>query len=148
MAAAQRPPSRNSRGDRVRAFVDGELTPVINDYWERAPFPFPLIPRIAELDVIGTTINGYGCPGLSPLAAGLVSREMSRGDGSINTFIGVQSNLAMGTIALLGSQEQKRRWLTEMARLKRMGAFALTAPEHGSDSVALDTTARRDGAAL
>ena len=131
--------------DRVRAFVDAELTPVINGYWERAQFPFPLIPRIADLGVIGTTIDGYGCPGLSPLAAGLVSLEMSRGDGSINTFIGVQSNLAMGTIALLGSQEQKRRWLPGMAALNQIGAFALTEPEHGSDSVALETTARRDG---
>jgi glutaryl-CoA dehydrogenase len=131
--------------DRVRAFVDAELTPVINDYWERAQFPFPLISRIAELGVVGGTVDGYGCPGLSPLAVGLVSMEMSRGDGSVNTFVGVQSNLAMGTIARLGSEEQKQRWLPAMATLDRIGAFALTEPRHGSDSVALETTASRHG---
>ncbi|MGO8887673.1 MAG: acyl-CoA dehydrogenase family protein [Streptosporangiaceae bacterium] len=75
----------------------------------------------------------------------MVALEMSRGDGSINTFIGVQSGLAMGSIALLGSEEQKRRWLPAMAALRLVGAFALTEPEHGSDSVRLETTGRRDG---
>jgi glutaryl-CoA dehydrogenase len=134
--------------DRVRAFVDAEVLPVINDYWDRAEFPFPLVPRLAELGVVGGTIDGYGCPGLSPLAAGMVTREMSRGDGSVNTFLGVQTGLAMGSIALLGSEEQKRRWLPAMAALDKVGAFALTEPAHGSDSVALETTVRRDGDAL
>ena len=132
--------------DRVRTFVDTELLPVINDYWDRADFPFELVPKIAKLGIIGTTIDGYGCPGMSRLAAGMVAREMSRGDGSINTFIGVQSGLAMGTIGLLGSEEQKQRWLPAMATLDAIGAFALTEPDHGSDSVRLETTARRDGA--
>ena len=131
--------------DRVRKFVDTELLPVINDYWDRAEFPFPLVPRIAELGIIGSTISGYECPGLSRLAAGMVTLEMSRGDGSVNTFIGVQSGLAMGSIALLGSEEQKQRWLPGMAALDKIGAFGLTEPEHGSDSVALETSARRDG---
>ena len=131
--------------DRVRTFVDTELLPVINDYWDRADFPFELVPKIAKLGIIGTTIDGYGCPGMSRLAAGMVAREMSRGDGSINTFIGVQSGLAMGTIGLLGSEEQKQRWLPAMATLDAIGAFALTEPGHGSDSVRLETTARRDG---
>jgi glutaryl-CoA dehydrogenase len=131
--------------DRVRAFVDAEVIPVINGYWDKAEFPFALIPRIARLGIIGTTIQGYGCPGLSRLAAGLVTREMSRGDGSVNTFIGVHSGLAMGAIDLLGSAEQKQRWLPAMARLDKIGAFALTEPNHGSDSVALEATARRDG---
>jgi glutaryl-CoA dehydrogenase len=131
--------------DRVRKFVDTELLPVINDYWDRAEFPFPLVPKIAELGIIGSTIEGYECPGLSRLAAGMVTVEMSRGDGSVNTFIGVQSGLAMGSIALLGSEEQKQRWLPAMAALDKIGAFGLTEPEHGSDSVALETSARRDG---
>lgn len=131
--------------DRVRAFVDARVTPVINDYWEKAEFPFALIPEIAELGVIGGTIEGYGCPAMSPLAAGVLIREMARGDGSINTFIGVQTGLSMGTIALLGSEEQKQRWLPDMAELNKVGAFALTEPDHGSDSVALETSARRDG---
>ncbi len=131
--------------DRVRAFVDAEVLPVINDYWDRAEFPFPLVPKIAQLGVVGGTISDYGCPGLSRLAAGMVTREMSRGDGSVNTFLGVQSGLAMGSIAMLGSEEQKQRWLPAMAALDKIGAFALTEPGHGSDAVRLETTARRDG---
>ena len=82
---------------------------------------------------------------MSPLARGLVNMELHRGDGSLGTFLGVQSGLAMKAIAMLGSEEQKQRWLPAMARLDTIGAFALTEPEHGSDSVALETSARRDG---
>jgi glutaryl-CoA dehydrogenase len=131
--------------DRVRSFVDADVVPVINDYWERAEFPFDLVPKLASLRIAGSTIEGYGCPGLSRLAAGVLAREMSRGDGSVNTFLGVQSGLAMGSIALLGSEEQKQRWLPDMAALRAVGAFALTEPEHGSDAVRLETSARRDG---
>jgi glutaryl-CoA dehydrogenase len=82
---------------------------------------------------------------MTPLARGLVNMELHRGDGSLGTFLGVQSGLAMKSIALLGSDEQKQRWLPAMAQLTAVGAFALTEPTHGSDSVALETTARRDG---
>jgi glutaryl-CoA dehydrogenase len=129
--------------DRVRAFADREVTPVINGYWERAEFPYELVPKLAEVGVVGTIIEGYGCPGMSRLAAGIVARELARADGSFNTFFGVHSGLAMGAIGLLGSEEQKARWLPPMARLETIGAFALTEPDHGSDSVALETTARR-----
>ncbi len=131
--------------DRVRAFGERDVLPVINGYWERAEFPFELIPKLADLGVAGTTIDGHGCPGMSRLAAGIVSRELARADGSLNTFFGVHSGLAMGSIAMLGSEEQKARWLAPMARLELIGAFALTEPEHGSDSVSLETEARRDG---
>ncbi|MDD7941065.1 acyl-CoA dehydrogenase family protein [Actinomycetospora lutea] len=131
--------------DRVRGFVDRDLLPVINDYWDRAEFPFELVPKIAQLGLVGSTISGYGCPGLSRLAAGVLTRELARGDGSVNTFFGVQTGLAMGSIALLGSEEQKQRWLPGMAALDMIGAFALTEPGHGSDAVRLETTARRDG---
>ncbi|MBG6185271.1 glutaryl-CoA dehydrogenase [Arthrobacter sp. CAN_A214] len=130
---------------RVRNFARKEVLPIINDYWDRAEFPFELIPKIADLGIVGTTIEGYGCPGMSRLASAMVSLEMSRVDGSVNTFLSVQSGLTMGSIALLGSEDQKNRWLPEMAGLKKIGAFALTEPNHGSDSVALETTARRDG---
>jgi glutaryl-CoA dehydrogenase len=129
----------------TRRFVDQEVLPVINDYWERAEFPWPLVPRLAELGIVGEDIEGYGCPGMSPLACGLVHMELHRGDGSLGTFLGVQAGLAMKSIALLGSEEQKQRWLPAMARLEKIGAFALTEPTHGSDSVTLETTARRDG---
>ena len=131
--------------DRVRTFVDTEVLPIINDYWERAQFPFELVPKLAKLGIVGGAIKGYGCPGLSRLAQGMVTLELSRGDGSVNTFVGVQNGLAMGSINMLGSDEQKQRWLPGMAKLELIGAFALTEPQHGSDSVALETTARRDG---
>jgi len=130
---------------RTRDFVDNEVLPVINGYWERAEFPAPLVAKLATLGVVGDGITGYGCPPMSPIAAGLVHMELNRGDGSLGTFLGVQAGLAMRSIAMLGSAEQKRRWLPEMARLDRIGAFALTEPLHGSDSVALETSARRDG---
>ena len=131
--------------DRVRAFADAEVIPVINGYWEKAEFPFELVPKVAELGIAGGAIEGYGCPGMSQLAAGLVAIEMARGDGSLNTFFGVHSGLAMGTVAICGSEEQKERWLPQMARLAKIGAWGLTEPDHGSDSVMLETTARRDG---
>ncbi|WP_166870865.1 acyl-CoA dehydrogenase family protein [Salinibacterium sp. ZJ450] len=129
----------------VRRFVDEEVTPVINDAWERARFPEEIIPKLAELGIVGTFISGYGCPGMTRREAGLVSLEMSRGDGSVNTFFGVHSGLTMGSIDLLGSDEQKQRWLPDMAALRKLGAFALTEPDHGSDSVALETSAVLDG---
>ena len=128
---------------RTRDFVDNEVLPVINGYWERAEFPRPLIDKLAKLDIVGDGIEGYGCPPMSPIATGLVHMELNRGDGSLGTFVGVQAGLAMQSIAMLGSEEQKQRWLPGMARLEKLGAFALTEPAHGSDSVALETSARR-----
>jgi glutaryl-CoA dehydrogenase len=130
---------------RTRDFVDDEVLPVINAYWERAEFPWSLVKRLAELELVGDGIDGYGCPRMSPIAAGLVHMELNRGDGSLGTFLGVQAGLAMCAIARLGSEDQKRRWLPGMARLERIGAFALTEPLHGSDSVSLETSARREG---
>jgi len=130
---------------RTRRFVDHEVLPAINGYWERAELPWPLITRLGELGLVGEDIEGYGCPGMSPLACGLVNMELHRGDGSLGTFLGVHSGLAMKSIAMLGSEEHKQHWLAPMARLERIGAFALTEPDHGSDAVALETRARRDG---
>ncbi|SDY78739.1 glutaryl-CoA dehydrogenase [Geodermatophilus africanus] len=131
--------------DRVRAFCEKEVTPRINDYWERAEFPFELVPKLAELGIAGGTIEGYGCPGMSNVAAGLVAAEFARADGSVGTFNGVHSFLAMQSIAMLGDEEQRERWLPAMARMERIGAFGLTEPAHGSDAVGLETSARRDG---
>ena len=131
--------------DRVRDFCEREVTPIINDHWERAEFPHQLIPKIAELGIAGGTVQGYGSPGMSAVAAGLVAAEWARADGSLGTFYGVHSFLAMQSIALLGDEEQRQRWLPEMARMEKIGAFGLTEPEHGSDAVALSTSARRDG---
>ena len=130
---------------RTREFVDHEVLPVINTYWERAEFPFPLLEPLAKLNVVGDGIVGYGCPEMSPIATGLVHMELNRGDGSLGTFLGIQAGLAMRSIAQLGSAAQKQRWLPRMAALEAIGAFALTEPAHGSDSVSLETSARRDG---
>jgi glutaryl-CoA dehydrogenase len=131
--------------DRLREFCAREVTPIANGYWERAEFPFELVPKIAGLDLAGGVIRGHGCPGMSATAAGLVSMEWARADGSVATFFGVHSNLVMQSIDMLGSDEQRERWLPPMARLEQIGAFALTEPEHGSDAVMLETSARRDG---
>ncbi len=98
---------------------------------------------MAKLNLVGDGIDGYGCPPMSPIATGLVHMELNRGDGSLGTFLGIQAGLAMQSIAMLGSQEQKQRWLPAMARLEKLGAFALTEPLHGSDAVALETSARQ-----
>ena len=131
--------------DKVRAFADREVIPVINEYWEKAEFPFELVPKLAELNIAGGPIQGNNCPGMSQVAMGLVAIELARGDGSLNTFFGVHSGLAMGTIDILGSEEQKEKWLPPMARMEKIGAWGLTEAKHGSDSVMLETTAQRDG---
>ncbi|WP_370935174.1 acyl-CoA dehydrogenase family protein [Amycolatopsis sp. cg13] len=130
---------------RTRQFVDTEVVPAINGYWERAELAMPLFRRMGELGLVGDTIDGYGCPPMDPLSAGLISMELGRGDGSVGTFMGVHCGLAMKTIYKLGSEEQKQRFLPPMAKLDKLGAFALTEPDHGSDSVALETSARREG---
>jgi glutaryl-CoA dehydrogenase len=131
--------------DRVRAFCRDEVLPIVNEHWERAEYPVKLLPKFADLGIAGGGIVGYGCPGLSSVASGLVSLELARADGSVCTAFGVHSGLAMGVIGMLGSDGQKRRWLPAMARMERLGAFALTEPEHGSDVVALETRAHREG---
>jgi glutaryl-CoA dehydrogenase len=131
--------------DRTRRFVDEEVLPVMPGHWERAELPLDLTRRLGELGLVGDGIEGYGCPPMSPVAAGLIQMELSRGDGSIGTLLGVQAGLAMRSIAAFGDEQHKQRWLPQMARMEALGAFALTEPEHGSDSVALETTARREG---
>lgn len=130
---------------RVRVFGDRELLPIVNDYWERGEFPFEILPKLRELTVVGDGMIGYGTTPMSAVGQGLVSYELGRIDGSIATFMGVHVGLAMQSIYVLGSEEQRQRWLPSMASLDRVGAFALTEPDHGSDSVALEATAVRDG---
>jgi glutaryl-CoA dehydrogenase len=126
----------------VRRFADEEVVPVAGPYWERAEICWPLVRRLPELGIVGEDIKGYGCAGMSPTACGLVTMELHRGDGSLGVFLGVHAGLAMMSIAMCGSEEQKARWLPDMARMDKLGAFALTEPDHGSDSVALETSAR------
>jgi len=131
---------------RTRDFVENEVLPTIGEYWHKEELPRDLIRRMGELELVGDAgIDGYGCPSMTPVTAGLIHMELNRGDGSLGTILGVQAGLAMRSIAMLGSEEQKQRWLPAMARMEKLGAFALTEPEHGSDSVALETSAQRDG---
>src|SRR5215813_12610650 len=116
--------------ERTRRFVHEEVLPVINSYWERAEVPVELCRRLGELGLVGDGIEGYGCPPMSATAAGLINMELNRGDGSLGTFLGVQAGLAMRSIAMLGSPEQRERWLPGMAALDKIGAFALTEPLH------------------
>jgi glutaryl-CoA dehydrogenase len=131
---------------RVRDFMEKEVQPIINRYWTRAKFPHELLPGMAELGIAGLPYPGYGCPGRDRLLDGMVAMELARTDPSIATFFGVHGGLAMGSIYLCGSEEQKQRWLPPMARMELLGAFGLTEPEVGSGaSRGLATTARRDG---
>ena len=131
---------------KVRAFLEKELKPIVNQYWLKAEFPHELIPRIAELNICGLTYKGYGCPNKSNLMEGILAMEMARVDTSISTFFGVQSGLAMGSIYLLGSEAQKQEWLPSMQQFKTIGAFGLTEPEVGSGAAGgLTTTAKRQG---
>jgi len=131
---------------RVRDFMESEVAPIINRYWTREEFPHQLVPGLADLGIAGLSYHGYGCPGKSTLLDGFVAMELARVDSSIATFSGVHSGLAMGSIYLCGSEEQKQQWLPPMARLEKIGAFGLTEPEVGSGaSGGLTTTARREG---
>jgi glutaryl-CoA dehydrogenase len=131
---------------RVRAFMETEVAPIINQYWIREEFPHQLVPGLAALGIAGLPYQGYGCPGMSSLLDGMVAMEMARVDSSIATFFGVHSGLAMGSIYLCGSDEQKQQWLPAMARLEKIGAFGLTEPDAGSGTAGgLTTTARREG---
>lgn len=131
---------------QVRQFMRDRIRPVINEYWTREEFPHDLLPAMAELEISGSAYNGYGCPGESWLFDGFLTQELARVDCSIATFFGVHSGLAMGSIYLCGSDEQKERWLPAMRRMEAIGAFGLTEPEHGSDiSKGLATSAKRDG---
>lgn len=131
---------------RVRSFMTRQVEPIINDYWTRAEFPHEIIEPMSELGIAGLSYDGPGCPDRGGLVNGMVAMEMGRIDPSIGTFMGVHGGLAMGSIDLCGSDEQKERWLPAMARMELIGAFGLTEPDTGSAIAGgLATRARRDG---
>jgi len=131
---------------QVGAFMRAKVAPIINKYWIEDAFPFELIPPMKELGIGGLGIQGYGCRGGSALLTGLVAMEMARVDASVATFFGVHTGLAMESIHVAGSEEQKKKWLPPMARFEKIGCFALTEPLVGSGTAGgLTTTAKRDG---
>ncbi|HEX9513481.1 MAG TPA: acyl-CoA dehydrogenase family protein [Puia sp.] len=130
----------------VRAFMDTRVAPVITKYWAEDAFPFELIPGVRELDIASLGYEGYGCKGGTTLLNGFIIMEMSRVDPSFATFFGVHNGLAMGSIYLGGSEEQKKKWLPPMARMEKIGSFGLTEPLVGSGTGGgLLTTAKREG---
>ena len=133
--------------DRVRAFVDEKIVPTAAEYWDKAQFPFDLLPALGELGIMGGSFEKeYGCAGWTNVAYGLAIAELARGSGSLATFLHVQSGLAMAAIHALGSEEQKQKWLPPMARCEKIGCFGLTEPDAGSDPDSLATTAvEKDG---
>ncbi len=122
-----------------------EILPRLNECWDAGEYPTDLIGRLGELDLLTDGLEIPAHRALSPLGAGLVNMEMSRIDGSVGTMIGVQGGLALRSIVLLGSPEQRERWVEPLVTGRELGAFALTEPDHGSDSVSLETRARREG---
>src|SRR5438270_4191766 len=131
---------------RVREFMENKVEPVITKYWCDDSFPFELLPAAKELGVGGIGLKGYGCPGGSLALLGFVQMEIARTDPSFSTFLGVHTGLAMGSIYIDGSEEQKQKWLPPMARLEKIGCFGLTEPLVGSGaSGGLNTTAKREG---
>ncbi len=128
----------------VRAFLEKEIKPLVNENWLHDTFPFEIIPKLASLNICGITYKGYGCAGKSSLLDGIIASEIARIDASVATFFGVQSGLAMGSIYECGSEEQKLRWLPKMQKLEYIGAFGLTEPEVGSAaSQGLTTTCKK-----
>ncbi|ANG85138.1 acyl-CoA dehydrogenase family protein [Microbacterium aurantiacum] len=130
--------------NRAKAFVDG-LGDRMQRAWDAAEYPLDLAMSLGAHDLFNDGIEHPDLTFFSPLAAGLVNMEISRGDGSLGTVVAVQGGLALRTLAAYGSAEQQARWLSPLARGEVPGAFALTEPDHGSDSVGLATTARREG---
>ena len=142
-AFADASPAERAHQLAVRAFVQDEVLPVIDDYWERAEVPWPLVKQLADRDLLRDGVDVPGRPVISRFAEGLAAMEMSRGDGSMATVCGVQGGLALQSIMMLGSDEQIAKYAEPMARGEVLGAFALTEPTHGSDSVSLETSAVR-----
>src|SRR6202042_414308 len=140
------PPEELAVVKQVRTFMETKVAPIITKYWVEDAFPFEILPAIKELNIGGVGMQGYGCRGGSAQLFGLVAMEMARFDSSIATFFGVHNGLAMGSIYLGGSEEQKQKWLPPMARWEKIGCFGLTEPLVGSGtSGGLTTTAKREG---
>ena len=131
--------------DAVARVVDAEVLPVIGRHFREATFPAQLVPRLGELGVLGANLSGYGCAGVSNVAYGLGLQELERGDSGLRSFASVQGSLVMYPIHAWGSEEQKQRFLPDMARGACIGCFGLTEPEAGSDPGSMRTRAVRDG---
>ncbi|MEZ4225594.1 MAG: acyl-CoA dehydrogenase family protein [Polyangiaceae bacterium] len=131
--------------DTVRRFVRERYLPRAGALFEKGEFPSDLIPEIAELGLLGAGLTGYGCAGMNPVQYGLILQELEYGDSGLRSFVSVQGSLAMFAIWAYGSEEQKNKYLPEMAQAKLIGCFGLTEPDSGSDPGSMLTRARKDG---
>ncbi|XP_010528982.1 PREDICTED: acyl-coenzyme A oxidase 4, peroxisomal [Tarenaya hassleriana] len=136
-------PEEQAIRKKVRECMEKEVAPIMAEYWEKAEFPFHIVPKLGALRVAGGTIKGYGCPGLSITATAIATAEIARVDASCSTFVLVHSSLAMLTIALCGSDAQKQKYLPSLAQLNTVACWALTEPDYGSDASGLRTTATK-----
>ena len=131
--------------DSVARFVDEQAIPVMREAFEQHRFPRELISQVAELGLLGSSIDGYGCAGLNSISDGLICQELERGDSGLRSFVSVQSSLVMFPIHAYGSEEQKQRWLPAMAKGEAIGCFGLTESQGGSDPSNMKTHAKKDG---
>ena len=131
--------------DSVGRFVDEQVIPLMREAFEQHRFPSELVPQVAALGLLGSSIEGYDCAGLNSISYGLICQELERGDSGLRSFVSVQSSLVMFPIFAYGSEEQKQRWLPAMARGEAIGCFGLTEPQGGSDPNNMKTHAKRDG---
>ena len=131
--------------DSVSRYVDDKVIPLMREAFEQHAFPRHLVGEVAELGLLGSSIEGYDCAGLNSVSYGLICQELERGDSGLRSFVSVQSSLVMFPIHAYGSEEQKQRWLPAMARGEAIGCFGLTEPHGGSDPSNMKTHAKRDG---
>ncbi len=131
--------------DSVARLVDAEVLPVIRKAFEEHRFPKQLVPKLAELGLLGSSIHGYDCAGLNAVCYGLICQELERGDSGIRSFVSVQSSLCMYPIYAFGSEQQKQQYLPRMARGELIGCFGLTEPQGGSDPANMKTHAKKRG---
>jgi glutaryl-CoA dehydrogenase len=135
---------RDVRGT-VRSFVRERLLPGIEGWFDRGEFPLEIAQELGALGLLGMHLTGYGCAGSSAVAYGLACMELEAGDSAFRSFASVQGSLAMYAIWRYGSEEQKQRWLPQMAAGRVIGCFGLSEPDVGSDPGAMRTSARRAG---
>lgn len=129
--------------DTVRSFVEEQYLPIITDHYRNGTFPHEIIPKLGELGLLGPSIQGYGCAGLNSIAYGLICQELERGDSGLRSFASVQSSLVMYPISAYGSEEQKQKWLPQLAAGTKVGCFGLTEPDFGSNPGGMITRARK-----
>ena len=131
--------------ENVSRFVRENVKPIIQEHFEEHRFPSELIQPIAELGLLGSSIEGYECAGMNAVSYGIICQELERGDSGIRSFVSVQSSLVMYPIYTYGSQEQKQKWLPRLAKAESIGCFGLTESHGGSDPSNMKTHAKKDG---